>query len=102
MFCVTNTTHTLLRKISFQDFTARIVLVFAPWIPRWFFLERNVFITLFVKGVTLWEFIPKTICLCWIDEVIILLSFNEFTMNDTSPISENKTSYLFRFDENYN
>ena len=39
----------------------------------------------------------------WIDEVMILLSFNECTLNDSPPpIFEDKTMDLFCFNEDYN
>ena len=39
----------------------------------------------------------------WIDEVMILLSFNECTLNDSlPPIFEENTMDLFCFNEDYN
>ena len=45
----------------------------------------------------MYKFMSKTMCPWSIDEVMIFLSFNEFTLNDTSPIFEHNTMDLFCF-----
>ena len=66
-----------------------------------FLIVKYYYYPVYEGGIMLW-FISKTSSLWCIDEVIILISFNEFTQNDLPPIFEDKTMDLFRFNDDYN